>query len=131
MPLPFTQALTVVIGARDEHALGGIEPKSRYATERVRPIRRAISKRVGLHGEVRRLLEALDLPFDPDCLTFHESRRDARTASVDQVRRPIYRSSVRRSDRYRPWLGPLLDGLGDLDNLPPAPSLVSLAHTGE
>lgn len=84
-----------------------------------------------VEGEVRRLLEALDLPFHPDCLTFHESRRDARTASVDQVRRPIYRSSVRRSDRYRPWLGSLLDGLGDLDNLPPAPSLVALAHTGE
>ena len=84
-----------------------------------------------VEGEVRRLLEALDLPFHPDCLSFHESRRDARTASVDQVRRPIYRSSVRRSDRYRPWLGPLLDGLGDLDNLPPATSLVSLAHTGE
>ena len=31
---------------------------------------------------VRRPLEALDLPFHPDSLTFHESRRDARTASL-------------------------------------------------
>jgi hypothetical protein len=77
-----------------------------------------------VEGAVRRLLDALDLPFHPDCLTFHESRRDARTASVDQVRRPIYRSSVGRSERYRPWLGPLIEGLGDLDHLPPAPGLV-------
>ncbi len=76
-----------------------------------------------LEGQVRRLLDALELPFHPDCLSFHESDRDARTASVDQVRRPIYRSSVRRSDHYRPWLGPLIDALADLDRLPPAPDL--------
>ena len=77
-----------------------------------------------LEGEVRRLLDAVGLDFHPDCPTFYESGRDARTASVDQVRQPIYRSSVRRADHYRPWLGPLLEGLGDLDALPPAPSLV-------
>ncbi len=78
-----------------------------------------------LEGTVRQLLEALELPFHADCLTFYKSQRDARTASVDQVRRPIYRSSVRRSERYRPWLGTLIEGLGDLDDLPLAPRLVS------
>jgi len=77
-----------------------------------------------LEGGVRRLLAALDLPFHPDCLSFYESDRDARTASVDQVRRPIYRSSVRRADPYRPWLGPLVDALADLQALPPAVELV-------
>jgi len=78
-----------------------------------------------LEREVHRLLDALDLPFHPDCLTFHESTRDARTASVDQVRQPIYPSSVGRAERYRPWLGPLIDGLDDLDSLPAANELVS------
>jgi len=68
---------------------------------------------------VRRLLDAVGLPFDPACLSFHENRRDVRTASVDQVRRPIYRSSVGRADAYAPWLGPLIEALGDLDDLPP------------
>jgi len=76
-----------------------------------------------LEAEVRRLLAALDLPFHPDCLTFHRSARDVRTASVDQVRRPIYQSSRGRAERYRPWLGPLIAGLGDLEALPPAPEL--------
>ena len=67
---------------------------------------------------VRRLLAAVGLPFDPACLSFHTNRRDVRTASVDQVRRPIYSSSVGRAERYAPWLQPLRDALGDLDDLP-------------
>jgi len=64
--------------------------------------------------QTRRLLEFLGLPFDERCLRFHESRRVVFTASNDQVRRPIYTSSVRRHERYLAHLGPLREALGDL-----------------
>jgi len=62
--------------------------------------------------EVRRLLDHLDLPFDPACLAFHENKRAVRTASSEQVRRPISRDGL---DQWRPfeaWLGPLETALG-------------------
>ncbi|HEX5313578.1 MAG TPA: sulfotransferase [Gammaproteobacteria bacterium] len=59
----------------------------------------------------RRLLAALELPWDPACLRFHEARRDVRTASLIQVRRPLYRTSVGRWRRFERHLGPLLEEL--------------------
>lgn len=59
----------------------------------------------------RELLEFAGLPWDPVVLRFHETGRAVTTLSYDQVRRPIYRSSVRRSDRYRPFLGPMIDAM--------------------
>jgi hypothetical protein len=59
----------------------------------------------------RGLLEFLGLPWDPDCLDFHLSDRLVKTASYEQVRRPIYRSSVGRWKHYEPWLGPLREAL--------------------
>ncbi|MGF6937395.1 hypothetical protein OKW41_006557 [Paraburkholderia sp. UCT70] len=44
-----------------------------------------------LEGEARRLVNFLDLPWDDACLRFHENRRVVRTASLNQVRQPIYR----------------------------------------
>src|SRR6185295_19376957 len=45
-------------------------------------------------GEIRRLLDYLGLPFDPACLRFHENERAVRTASSEQVRRPISRAGI-------------------------------------
>ena len=45
-------------------------------------------------GEVRRLLDYCGLPFDERCLRFYENERAVRTASSEQVRRPIYREGV-------------------------------------
>jgi tetratricopeptide (TPR) repeat protein len=56
---------------------------------------------------VRELLAFLDLPWEPQCLAFHASGRVVRTASHDQVRRPLYRSSVGRWRAFEPWLEPL------------------------
>ncbi|HZN65080.1 MAG TPA: sulfotransferase, partial [Tepidisphaeraceae bacterium] len=64
-----------------------------------------------LEGQTRRLLEFLDLPWDDRCVRFHESGRAVGTASSDQVRRPLYGSSVGRWKHYEHHLGPLLDGL--------------------
>ena len=64
--------------------------------------------------EVRRLLEACRLPFDPKCLKFHENERAVRTASSEQVRRPIFREGVDQWRHYEPWLAPLERALGDV-----------------
>jgi hypothetical protein len=71
--------------------------------------------------EVRELLGFLGLPFDESCLRFHESDRAARTASTDQVARPLYSSSAGRAQRYLPHLAPLIDELARLGHTPPAP----------
>jgi len=63
-------------------------------------------------GEIRRLLDYLGLPFDEKCLRFHENERAVRTASAEQVRRPINREGVDQWRAYEPWLGPLKDALG-------------------
>lgn len=65
-------------------------------------------------GESRRLIDFLDLDWDDACLTFFDNDRPVLTPSRWQVRQPIYRSSVRAWEKYRPYLGPLFDGLGDL-----------------
>jgi len=59
--------------------------------------------------EARRILDYLGLPWDPSCLKFHESDRAVRTASVVQVRKPIYSSSVNRWKHFDKHLGTLLE----------------------
>jgi len=66
--------------------------------------------------EARRLIAFLDLPWDPACLTFHETTSAVRTFSRNQIRNPIYQSSVGRWKRYEKQLQPLITALGDLAN---------------
>ena len=63
-------------------------------------------------GEVRRLLAGLDLPFDPACLRFFETRRPIDTPSAEQVRQPISSGAVGQWRRFEPWLDPLKAALG-------------------
>ncbi|MFC5431666.1 sulfotransferase [Paraburkholderia denitrificans] len=65
-----------------------------------------------LEGEARRLIGFLGLPWDDACLSFHQNRRVVRTASVNQVRQPIYRTSKGRWHAQARYLGPLLEALG-------------------
>lgn len=65
-----------------------------------------------LEGQARRLLDYCGLAWDPRCLAFHETERAVRTASVNQVRQPLYRSSLERWRRYEKHLGPLIEALG-------------------
>lgn len=53
-----------------------------------------------LEGQARRLIAACGLPWDAACLAFHRTARPVRTASVNQVRQPLYTTSV---DRWRPY----------------------------
>lgn len=64
-------------------------------------------------GEIRRLLELVGVPFEPACLDFHQNRRTVRSASVEQVRRPINRDGVDQWRHYEPWLAPLKEALGE------------------
>ena len=63
-------------------------------------------------GEVRRLLAACGLPFEERCLQFYQNDRAVRTASSEQVRRPIFRDGVDQWQHFEPWLGPLKAALG-------------------
>jgi tetratricopeptide (TPR) repeat protein len=64
--------------------------------------------------EVRRMLDYLELPFEPACLAFHQNPRAVRTASSEQVRRPISREGLAQWKPFEPWLDPLKDALGPL-----------------
>jgi tetratricopeptide (TPR) repeat protein len=64
--------------------------------------------------EIRSLLTYLDLPFEEACLRPHENARPVRTASSEQVRRPINRDAVDLWRNYEPWLGELKQALGPL-----------------
>ena len=71
-----------------------------------------------LEGVARRLVAWCGLEWEPACLDFHEARRPVRTASVTQVRQPIYTRSVARWKHYEQALAPLLARLevGSLSN---------------
>jgi hypothetical protein len=56
----------------------------------------------------RKLVAWCGLDWDPACLAFHETRRVVRTASMNQVREPLYARAVGRWQHYRDVLGPLL-----------------------
>ena len=61
--------------------------------------------------EAKRLIEFLGLPWDPKCVDFHKSDRPVKTASVAQVRKPIYKTSVKRWKKYGEGLQPLVDAI--------------------
>jgi tetratricopeptide (TPR) repeat protein len=60
-----------------------------------------------LEGTARRLVSWCGLEWEPACLAFHEGRRPVRTASVAQVRQPLYTRSVARWKHYEAALAPL------------------------
>ena len=64
-----------------------------------------------LEGEIRRMLAFLALPWSAECMGFHRTARPVRTASVNQVRQPIYGTSAGRWRPHADHLGPLLKAL--------------------
>ena len=61
--------------------------------------------------EAKRLIEFLGLPWNDKCVDFHKSDRPVKTASVAQVRKPIYNTSVKRWEKYGDGLQPLVDAI--------------------
>ncbi|MCH8073181.1 MAG: sulfotransferase [Proteobacteria bacterium] len=67
-----------------------------------------------LEGQVKRILDYCELEWEESCLRFHETDRSVKTASSEQVRRPIYTSSVNTWRHYEPHLGALIETLEPL-----------------
>jgi hypothetical protein len=62
--------------------------------------------------QIRRMLDYVGVPFDEACLRFHETRRAVRSASAEQVRRPIQSGATEQWRAYEAYLGPLKAALG-------------------
>ncbi|GAO39114.1 hypothetical protein SCH01S_25_00940 [Sphingomonas changbaiensis NBRC 104936] len=121
--------------ARGQSFTYGLEDVGRYYAayvrlmahfDRVQPgaVHRVIYERLvdDTEREIRALLDALGLPFEESCLRFWETERAVRTASSEQVRRPINREGLEPWKPFDPWLAPLRTALGDvLDVYPNSP----------
>lgn len=74
-------------------------------------------------AQVRALLDYCGLEFDARCLRFFENQRAVRTASSEQVRKPIYREGLEQWRRFEPWLEPLKTTLGAIwEHYPQVPT---------
>ncbi|NND82215.1 MAG: tetratricopeptide repeat protein [Gammaproteobacteria bacterium] len=65
-----------------------------------------------LEGQVRRILEHCQLPFEQQCVEFHKTERAVRTPSSEQVRQPIFKSAMQQWTHYQDHLQPLEAALG-------------------
>ena len=64
-----------------------------------------------VEGVSRRLVEFCGLEWDSRVLDFYKSERLVNTASYQQIKKPVYTSSIARWKRYETGLGPLCDAL--------------------
>jgi tetratricopeptide (TPR) repeat protein len=67
-----------------------------------------------VEGQAKKIVSHLGLDWNENCLNFYNIDRPVKTASVTQVRKPIYKTSTNRWRKYEKYLGPLLDELGDI-----------------
>ena len=54
--------------------------------------------------EIKKLLSFCELSWDENCLNHHENERAIKTASSTQARKPIYKTGIKSSDRYKDYL---------------------------
>ena len=66
-----------------------------------------------LEGQVTRMLEFLEIPFEEECISFYKTDRLVRTPSSEQVRKPVNKDGMERWKPYSKNLKPLLESLGD------------------
>ncbi len=65
-----------------------------------------------LDGQVRRLLDYCELPWEDACLDFHKNTRPVNTASAEQVRLPIYTDAIDFWKHYELQLEPAREDTG-------------------
>jgi hypothetical protein len=75
-----------------------------------------------LERNVRKILAFCGLEFESQCLEFHKTERSVRTASSEQVRRPLYSEGLHQWQNFAPWLGPLKQALTEAREGLPASS---------
>jgi tetratricopeptide (TPR) repeat protein len=128
----FARGQSFTYGLRDVglYYAGYVELMAHF--DRVLPghIHRIIYERLvdNTEAEIRTLLAAMRLPFEEGCLRFWETDRAVRTASSEQVRRPINREGLEPWKPFDPWLGELKEALADvLAAYPEAPSRLTVA----
>lgn len=63
--------------------------------------------------QTERMLEFCELPWEEECLAFHQKKRNVRTASNVQVRKPLYASSVNLHSHYNQYFQPLREALAE------------------
>ena len=100
------------------HLLGVILHQPGQSARAVELINRDVALRpsvpafhANLESVSRRLIAACGLEWEPACLDFHQTRRPVRTASVTQVRQPVYRKSLDRWKNYQASLAGLFAAL--------------------
>ena len=60
----------------------------------------------------RQLLDFCDLEWEDQCLEFHKSERQVRTASIEQVRQPMNKKSIGAWKKYQKYFTELVSELG-------------------
>jgi tetratricopeptide (TPR) repeat protein len=66
-----------------------------------------------LEANVRRMLAFCGLDFEPQCIEFHRNERSVRTASSEQVRKPIFTEGLHQWKHFEPWLAELRRALDE------------------
>jgi hypothetical protein len=86
-------------------------------------VHRVIYERIvaDTRAEVERLLAYIGVDFEDGCLSFWQNTRAVRTASSEQVRRPIFTDALDHWRHFEPWLGDLERALGPIAEIYPAP----------
>ncbi len=120
--------------ARGQSFAYGLDDMGRYYADYVRlmahvdavlpgRVHRVIHERLldAPEAEIQALLDHLGLPFEAACLDFHQNKRPVRTASSEQVRRPINRDGVGQWRAFSDWLDPLRAALGPVLTAYPDP----------
>ena len=54
--------------------------------------------------EIKNLLKFCELEWDPNCLEHHLNKKPIKTVSAVQARQPIYKSSIKKSEKYSDYL---------------------------
>ncbi len=64
-----------------------------------------------IENETKKVLNFLNIDFEKSCLEFYKNKRLIHSASVTQVRKPIYKSSINSWNNYKKYLNPLTEKL--------------------
>jgi tetratricopeptide (TPR) repeat protein len=83
-----------------------------------------------LEGSARKMLDYIGVDWEPEVLKFNELDRTVKTASVWQVRQPIYKSSKAKWKRYESHLAPLIKGTNAKIEFDPIDDMITLPEPG-